>query len=63
MRREQSVNLEIITVCTIIAGLLLTVYCLVRLGMSYRVVRRDLGRDEPRQDSAGDRDDGHGPRR
>jgi len=62
MPREQSVNLEILTVCIIIAGLLLTVYCLFRLGMSYRVVKRDLGRDQLRQDSAGDRNDGHGPR-
>jgi ABC-type nickel/cobalt efflux system permease component RcnA len=44
------VNLGIITVCIMIAGLFLTVYCLVRLGVSYRVVKRDLERRiTPRQ--------------
>ena len=59
MPREQGVNLEILTVCIIIAGLLLTVCCLFRLAVSYRVVKKDLGRDERRQDAAGDRDGRH----
>jgi len=41
--------LQVITTGIIVLGLVLTLYCVVRLGVSYRVVGRYLDEDVPDQ--------------
>ena len=47
---DRSVNLSVITTCIIALGLLLTVYCIIRLGVSYRAERQRC------EDAAGERE-------
>jgi hypothetical protein len=49
---EGSVDLSLVTTCIIALGLLLTVYCIMRLGVSYRSERRR------HEDAAGEREGG-----
>jgi hypothetical protein len=37
---DRDVNLSVITTCIVALGLLLTVYCIIRLGVSYRAERQ-----------------------
>jgi len=37
---DRNLNLSVITTCIVALGLLLTVYCIIRLGVSYRAERQ-----------------------